>query len=114
MDFERAITKAFVNFGNFSGRADRSEYWCFYLFAFLVVGGALFSDMASNGHPGRVTQFAVLALLLPCIAVTTRRLHDTGRSGWSQLISFVPLIGPLLLLIWLLLPSSAGHNAYDA
>jgi uncharacterized membrane protein YhaH (DUF805 family) len=114
MDFEKAVSKAFANFGNFSGRADRAEYWSFYLFAFLVVGGAVFCDMAYSGQTGRLSLLALLAVFLPCVAVTTRRLHDTDRSGWLQLVTVVPIIGPLMLFIWLLSPGSRGTNAYDA
>ncbi|GAB4342018.1 MAG: DUF805 domain-containing protein [Candidatus Abyssubacteria bacterium] len=75
----------------FSGRAQRMEYWMFFLFNLII---------------------AMLAVLLPGVAVTVRRLHDTGRSGWWLLIGFVPLIGGIVLLVFMVFDSQPGQNEY--
>lgn len=104
MTFGSAITTCLQNFANFSGRAGRPEYWWFILFWFLllVVGGIV------NEFLG--TLFFIL-LLLPNLAVSVRRLHDIGKSGWWLAISLIPVIGPLILLYWAIQPSD-GFNEY--
>lgn len=98
MDFGEAIKVCFNKFANFEGRARRSEYWWFMLFVNLV-------SIVTCG-------FASIVFLVPTIAVTARRLHDIGRSGWWQLISFIPLAGAILLLIWTVQDSAPGTNEY--
>ncbi len=80
MDFMTAIKTCFSNYFNFSGRARRSEFWWFYLFVF-VTGLIPFVGIVIT-----------LAALIPYIAVSARRLHDTDRSGWWQLGPLVPLL----------------------
>ena len=103
----------------FTGRARRKEYWMFILFNCIVgfaiglVGGILgvMSDTLS-GITIAILCLYCLAILIPALAVTVRRLHDTGRSGWWLLISFVPLIGSLILLVFYVLDSQPGDNEY--
>jgi len=103
----------------FNGRARRSEYWWFVLFNIIIslALGAIdgvtgtFSQAAGLGLLGGLY---TLAVLLPSLAVTVRRLHDTGRSGWWFLIMFVPLIGAIVLLVFMLLDSKPGQNQYGA
>ena len=90
-----AVKAGFRNYAAFSGRATRAEYWWWMLF--ITVGGpvsdlVLFALTASFGRPAGLTEFAflftplfALATLLPTFAVTSRRLHDIGKSGWWQL-----------------------------
>jgi uncharacterized membrane protein YhaH (DUF805 family) len=91
-------------YASFSGRADRAEYWTYSLVnsAILIV----LRILADTSTTLLVIDFAFLALtLLPTIAVTVRRLHDTDRSGWFVLLVLVPVLGWALLLTWTLQPS---------
>jgi uncharacterized membrane protein YhaH (DUF805 family) len=94
MSFQDAIRACFNKYADFNGRASRPEYWWFFLFVMLVsVAGSIISPMLSG--------LFTLATLLPSIAAATRRLHDTGRSGWWQLIVLVPLVGFIVILVLL-------------
>ena len=101
----------------FSGRARRKEYWYFALFNFLatmlLVGVEValgMSDLESGYGP--LTGLYSLAIIIPSIAVSVRRLHDTGRSGWWFLVALVPFIGAIVLLVFTLLDSDPGTNEY--
>ena len=94
MNFQDAIRTCLTKYADFSGRATRPEYWWFVLF--VVLGGILLSLISSI--LGGVFS---LATLLPSLAAATRRLHDTQRSGWWQLIGLVPVIGVIVLLVFL-------------
>lgn len=101
----------------FSGRARRKEYWFFALFNFLVsialvmVEAALGMGDLESGY-GPISGLYSLAVIIPGLAVSVRRLHDTGRSGWWFLVVLVPLIGAIVLLVFTLLDSEAGTNEY--
>lgn len=107
---------ALKKYADFSGRAQRSEYWYFILFYFLIYLG-LFVISAVGG---RVIGSAVgvllilfsLAMLIPSLSVCARRLHDTDRTGWWMLISLVPLLGGIILLIFLVQDSQPGENRF--
>jgi uncharacterized membrane protein YhaH (DUF805 family) len=94
MTFTQAVRSVLSNYATFTGRARRSEYWWFYLFNILlgiatsVVDGIL--NTAFNNDIGIVGTVTSLALLLPSLAVTARRLHDTGRTGWWMLLPVGP------------------------
>ncbi len=105
MNFVEAITTCLSKYVTFSGRATRSEFWWFFLFQIvLAVASSWLGDLLSS--------LIGLAVLLPAIAVGTRRLHDIGRSGWWQLISLT-VIGLFVLIYWWVQPSD-GANEYDA
>ena len=93
MTFGQSIKTCFSKYADFSGRASRSEYWWWVLFGFLVSAGL---GMINEILAGLFS----LATLLPYLAVGARRLHDTDRSGWWQLLALIPLIGWIVLLIW--------------
>ena len=99
VNFPTAIEACFRKYVDFNGRASRSEFWYFFLFAAIVGLVALVLDEAS-GSDGLWYALAVLGLLLPNLAVQVRRLHDTDRSGWWVLIGLIPIVGPILLIIW--------------
>jgi len=93
MTFFESIRTCFTKYADFTGRATRSEFWWWTLFnlvAALALG--VVSEKASLAFS--------LATLLPYCAVTTRRLHDTDRSGWAQLVGIIPVIGWILLIVW--------------
>ena len=106
MNFGQAIATCLGKYATFSGRASRPEFWWFTLFQLLV--GLATSMLSETAYA-----LAGLALLLPALAVGTRRLHDIGRSGWWQLL-YLTGIGFLLLLYWLVQPSVEGGNEYGS
>ena len=96
----------------FNGRAHRTEYWMFTLVN-LIVAFVLGLFLAFAGILGTVLGYLYsLAVLLPSLAVGARRLHDTGRSGWWLLIGLIPLIGTIILLIYLVQDSQPGENQH--
>ncbi len=103
----------------FSGRARRKEYWFFVLFNIIisivlaVIDGVTGSFSAEAGM-GLLGGIYTLAVLIPGIAVSVRRLHDTERSGWWLLIALVPLIGAIVLLVFMVQDSKPGQNQYGA
>jgi uncharacterized membrane protein YhaH (DUF805 family) len=113
MTFGEAIQSGFRNYVTFSGRALRSEYWFWTLFVCLVSAAAEIIDVAifSNLETGLVSPLASLALLLPGIAVSVRRLHDLERTGWWLLIAFT-IIGLILLLVWDCMKGTTGPNRF--
>ena len=119
MSFSQAVSSVLLNkYATFSGRARRSEYWWWYLFVtivFVVAGildnaiGLTYSDLTIGG--GWIATIALIVFLIPNLAVSVRRLHDTGRSGWWLLIGLVPVIGFFVLLYFFVLDSE-NDNQY--
>ncbi len=101
----------------FSGRASRKEYWMFVLFNIIfaivatILDNILGTTMEGVGY-GLIYSLYMLAVLIPSIAVTVRRLHDTDRSGWWILIVLIPIIGWIWLLVLMILEGNAGDNKY--
>ncbi len=110
MNFVEAIRAGFSNYVNFSSRAIRSEYWYWVLFAIIGEIVAMIIDHIL-GIVGVYPLFA-LAVFLPGIAVGVRRLHDLDRSGWWLLLSFVPLVGIIILIIWFCTQGTQGPNRF--
>lgn len=110
MSFPDAVRSVFSRYATFTGRARRSEFWWFALFNFLVsiVVGVI---DAVIGSPV-LGYIVALALLVPSLAVTVRRLHDTGRSGWWILIGLIPFIGAIVLLVFECVDSQPGSNSH--
>ncbi|MFJ9109436.1 DUF805 domain-containing protein [Streptomyces sp. NPDC102283] len=104
MNWYLAVLK---NYAGFSGRARRKEYWMFALISFVVslvltiIGNLIGADFLSYIY--------AVAILVPSLAVAVRRLHDTGRSGWWLLIGIVPLVGFIILIVFL--ASEGKHEA---
>ena len=115
MGFGGAIATCFRKYVDFSGRARRPEYWFWILFYWLVLVVLVILDGVIVGSGGRVTVFTsigVLALLLPTLAVSVRRLHDTDHSGWMILITFVPIIGSIIFIVFMCQRGTAGPNRF--
>ncbi|MGV8803764.1 MAG: DUF805 domain-containing protein [Polaromonas sp.] len=104
MNFGQAISTCLSHYATFSGRASRPEFWWFTLFQILALAVA---GMVSETLYG----LAALGLLLPMLAVGTRRLHDVGRSGWWQLLMFTG-IGYFVLLYWWVQPTADDADSY--
>lgn len=115
MDFVTAIKTCFSKYVDWNGRALRSEFWWWTLFTFIasivlsIIDALIFGSSFEDG--GILDTLFSLATLLPTIFVTTRRLHDVGRSGWWQLIVFT-IIGIFVLLYWLIIEGDQGDNDY--
>jgi len=116
-------------YAQFSGRARRKEYWMFVLLiigieiVFYTLMGILGGGPMVAGDPTvsvnpvagllmLVFCVVMLGLFIPSLAVSVRRLHDTNRSGWWVLIAFIPFLGALVLLVFMLLAGTAGDNRF--
>ena len=125
MSFGQAVASFFQNYVNFNGRAPRSAYWWVFLFNLIVAVIAAILDQTlgmaytmpgpsgpmSLGYGPIYTIFAV-AVLLPSLALTVRRLHDRDKSGWWILLGIIPIIGGIILIIWFALPGTKGDNRF--
>lgn len=112
MSFTEAIGSVFSNYANFSGRARRSEYWYFTLLNILVAGLGSGLTVATDGKLSFVSAIWSLAVLIPGLAVTVRRLHDVGKSGWYMFMALIPLVGGIILLVAEATDSQPGYNQY--
>lgn len=123
MGFKEAVKSVLSNYAKFSGRAMRSEYWYFCLFSWLVqmgiavvfvIIGAIFGGtdgiVAGYSTANVVSWLFALTILVPSLAVSVRRLHDTGRSAWNLLWVLLPLIGAIVLLVFMVMPSKEDNQ----
>jgi uncharacterized membrane protein YhaH (DUF805 family) len=94
----------------FSGRARRQEYWMFTLIVSLIYIGLIVLGLAMDTEVPELVFFA--AIFLPSLAVSVRRLHDTGRSGWWVLIGIVPCVGTIVTIIFMATEGQRGENQY--
>ncbi len=97
MTFAESIQTCFSKYVDFNGVASRSEFWWFMLFGFIVAVALNFVSLT-------LANVVALGLLLPQLAVGARRLHDTGKSGWWQLLLLLPLIGLIVLIVFWVQP----------
>ena len=116
--------KVMRQYADFSGRARRMEYWMFAVINLVItfvlagVGIGIMAAMGSTDHAGFGVLFLApvflyaLVIIIPSLAVTVRRLHDTGRSGWWYFIGLVPVVGPIILLVFYFSASQPGPNAW--
>lgn len=105
------------NYAGFSGRARRKEYWMFTLFNIIFLFVAMILDMLLGtefglGVYGLFYMLYSLAVIIPGLAVSVRRLHDIGKSGWMFLIVLIPIIGWIWLLFLMVTDSNPGENQY--
>jgi uncharacterized membrane protein YhaH (DUF805 family) len=109
--------EALKKYAVFSGRARRKEYWFFFLFNMIVTIALVVLDTVTGSLSpelglGLFSGIYMLAVLLPGLAVTVRRLHDTERTGWWLLLALIPLIGAIVLFVFTVLDSKPGENKY--
>ena len=106
----------FNKYADFTGRARRMEYWSFLLFNAIAAIVAMILDILLGltfvDTYGPFYMIYGLATFIPGLAVTVRRLHDVGKSGWYYLIALIPLVGAILLLVWLFTDSKPGANKW--
>ncbi len=104
----------FQRYAEFDGRSRRSEYWYFVLFNFLIsLSISVVSEFIFNNTFIGVTGVLYsLAVFIPSLAVTIRRLHDSGRSGWFILLPLIPVIGAIVLIVFLATDSQPGSNQW--
>jgi len=114
MNFTQAIASGFQNYVNFSTRAARSEFWYWVLFAVLLSIVAKLIDLAlfPSSDISPVSALLVLAIFLPGLAMSIRRLHDGDRSGWWIFLNLIPLIGAIVLLVWYCTRGTIGPNRF--
>lgn len=110
MGLVEAVKVCFIKYVVLHGRARRSEYWWFALFNLLAGIAAAVVDLSLGSS--LVGNLVTLALFLPGLTVSVRRLHDTDRSGWLVLLLLVPVIGWLVLLVWAAQDGTPAHNRY--
>ena len=126
-----AVGRFFKKYATFSGRASRSEYWWWALVAgifgilltiIMNVAGTSGATVSANGTtipgPGYWVVFFIdlavtLALLIPNLALSVRRLHDTSRSGWMYLLILIPIVGPILILIFMAMAPKPEGQRFD-
>lgn len=119
--------KVLKNYVTFSGRARRKEFWMFILFNAIFAFVAMMLDnlcgttfkfemhgMTVPMSYGWIYVIYGIAVLLPSLAVWVRRLHDIGKSGWLVLISFIPIVGAIILLVWACTEGQMGDNRFGA
>ena len=112
-------------YAEFSGRSRRKEYWMFALLNFLIAAfvGLVTLVMAVSVSSESAMMLVVtpvlilwfllsLVFIVPGVAVTIRRLHDTDRSGWTILLALIPLIGPIILLVFYCTQGTPGPNRF--
>ena len=114
MDWYLSVLKKYAVF---SGRAQRAEYWYFILFNVLAMIALIIVDSITGSFSedlgmGLLSGLYYLDVLVPSVAVSVRRLHDTGRSGWWLLIGLIPVLGGLILLFFTVQDSKPGSNEY--
>jgi len=110
---------AMKKYAVFNGRARRKEYWMFTLFnvIFSIVAIVLDNILGTASEDlgyGLIYGLFGLAIIIPTLAITVRRLHDIGKSGWWILISLIPIIGGIWLFVLTVTDSQPGDNQYGA
>jgi uncharacterized membrane protein YhaH (DUF805 family) len=109
--FAEAVQAVLGKYADFSGRARRSEYWFWTLAVMLGYVVALILTAIAKPFVFLLI-IAYLAILVPSLAVAVRRLHDTGKSGWFILLGLIPLVGGIIVLVFMVSDSTPGENQY--
>ena len=107
-------------YAEFTGRSRRKEYWMFALLSIGIYIIASILDVLAGlngmiaGRYGPITVLVALGLLVPTLAVSIRRLHDSDRSGWWLLLGLVPMVGEIIVLVFMVLKGTRGANRFGA
>ncbi len=125
MGLTEAVKSVFSKYATFAGRASRSEYWFFYLFNILLEIGLLLLGLiigailgkGAGALGGMAVAYVLLCIygliaIIPSISVFVRRMHDIGRSGWWYWIALIPIVGAIVLLVFLVTGGDRGDNQY--
>ena len=108
MTFSESVSTCLKKYFVFEGRASRSEYWWFQL----IVSPSYFISTVFENDIAYIFLGITLFTLIPAISAGVRRLHDTNRSGFFLLISFIPIIGSFILLFFLIPEGTKGKNRF--
>lgn len=111
---------AWQGFADFKGRSRRAEFWTFVLansvmiavLSLAMIGFGVVKEPAIGASCGMIAAAFALAVVLPSLACTVRRLHDTGKTGWWSVLWFIPVAGELVLLVMLAMDGTRGSNRY--
>lgn len=113
MGFSEAVRSALIErYADFQGRAPRSEYWWFVVFNILMSIVIALVGAVTQTLGNVLDVIVTLALIVPNLAVSVRRLHDTDRSGWWFLLVLVPLLGTIVLIVWFVMRGTDGDNRF--
>ena len=131
--FGQAFTRFWKKYATFSGRASRSEFWWWYLANIIIVtvlyiitaiggfAGASIDSATGASTPGPLFGVGIallviwwLAIIVPTLALSWRRLHDTNRSGLFWFLGFIPVVGGIILLVLFVLDSDPAGARFDA
>ncbi len=114
MSIGEAIASCFGKYVQFSGRASRSEYWFFQLFSWLcsMVATMLGAGISGISNGPGLEGIVSLVFLLPGLSVFVRRMHDTDRSGWWFWLALIPIIGWIVILVFLCQKPTPGRNRF--
>lgn len=117
MTFRESLASAGrTKYATFTGRASRSEFWWWYL-SVVIAEAIIGSVLLSNGSSTLTTVIQLIitiGLFIPTLAVGVRRLHDTNRSGWNILWQLIPIVGFIIVLVFLVQPSDPGENSFGS
>ncbi len=116
-EFKYVVLKKYAEF---NGRAGRREFWMFVLISFIIsialsiVDSALGTKIAGSygSNTGVLGSLYSLAILVPSVAVNIRRLHDTNHSGWWWFLWLIPIVGWIIMIVWLATDSMLEDNQY--
>ena len=127
MSLGESLSSVFNKYATFTGRARRSEYWwftaCYFIIqllfnflSFAMLAQIMSGEMTTGDSSYMLFQMAAvvvgLGLFLPSLAVTVRRLHDIGKSGWNIFWAAIPIIGAIIVLVWMCQDSDVVANKY--
>ena len=100
-------------YAKFNGRAGRAEYWWFFLATFII--GLVINVLTTISSAFYILSFIYfIAVLVPSVAVAVRRLHDTNKSGWFMLLALIPIVGFIILIVFLATPGTPGPNNHGS